>query len=331
MKALLLLWVGPLMASLGGCGDDGSGSANNASSGDIPASTSGPTAATNTTGDGGPPDDTTTAGPSDPDSGTDSLDTDGLDTDDPDPSAGSSGGDPPPGDPVTVAVGYGGMRARSLDDGLTWQDYVQIAPAGGDDMDLLRGAAWGEGRFVAVGWRIYSSPDGVTWTEHDNPTGQWYGAVAHGNDQFLAVGGGGYCARSDDGQAWQACTDATDGPGFTHVRSVLFLDGLFFTADANGVLRSSPDGEAWTVEDAGFGTPWIAIDDGLIVAAAQTAPAQFATKRLRGGPSTPRGATLERAEPGTEAWTPVFVVPEGNRVFQAHRFAVAEGWVPRPG
>jgi hypothetical protein len=172
-----------------------------------------------------------------------------------------------------------------------------------------------------VGWRIFSSTDGATWTEHDNPTGQWYGAVAHGNDRFLAVGGGGYCARSDDGQTWEPCTDATDDGGFTHVRSVLFLDGLFYTADANGVLRSSPDGDEWTVVDAGFGTPWAAIESGQIVGREESAPADFATKRLRGG------SPIQRAEPGSEEFVPVFDVPDGNSVFQAYRFAFAEGWV----
>lgn len=318
MKVIVPLLVGALGLGLWGCGDDGPGSATDASSTGATTSTTGPLPSTGVSPPDGSTGDTTAPGTTGPGPETE--------TDDPDTGSDSSSGDPPLGEPVTIAVGYGGMRARSLDDGHSWQDYVQLGPDGGDDMDLLRGAAFGEGRFVAVGWRLFSSPDAVRWTEHPNPTGQWYGAVAYGNDRFLAVGGGGYCARSDDGQSWEACTDATDDGGFTHVRSVLFLDGLFFTADANGVLRSSPDGEAWTVEDAGFGTPWAAIEDGVIVAAEQTAPAEFATKRLRGG-SSPRGPTIERAEPGTDAWMSAFVVPDDNNVFQAHRFAFAEGWV----
>ena len=312
-RSIRSLW---LVVTLAGCGDDASGDGGLASTGDpVTASTStldpstGPQPSSSTSSDGATessttetPADTST---SDPDGTTDSTD----DTAE------------PPGDPVTIAVGYGGMRVRSLDDGQTWQDYVQLAPNGGDDMELLRGAAWGEGLFVAVGWRIFSSPDGATWTEHDNPTGQWYGAVAHGNDRFLAVGGGGYCARSDDGQAWEACTDVTDNGGFTHVRSVLFLDGLFYTADANGMLRSSPDGEQWTVVDADFGTPWVAIEGGQVVPREESAPADFATKRLRGG------SPIQRAEPGSDEFVPVFDVPDGNNVFQANRFAFAEGWV----
>ncbi|MEM9463381.1 MAG: hypothetical protein AAGF11_55075 [Myxococcota bacterium] len=317
MQRALFAVLGSFMLTQVSCGDDPTDSAQDASSQTThSAPSSGSTAGPN------PPNTSTEVTGSTTDPG---LDTDDPDTDDPDTSGSGSGssssGAPPMGEPVTIAVGYGGMRVRSLDDGVTWQDYTQLSPNGEDDMDLLRGAAWGEGRFVAVGWRLFSSSDGADWTEHENPTGQWYGAVAFGNEQFLAVGGGGYCARSDDGQAWEACTDATDGEGFVHVRSVLFLDGLFYTADANGVLRSSLDGDRWTVEDAGFGTPWAAIEAGTIVPAEQTAPAEFATKRLRGG------SPLQRAEPDSERFVTVFDVPDGNRVFQANRFAFAEGWV----
>lgn len=316
MQGLRRVLFSSLVVALAGCSDDGPSDGGLASTGE--GGTSSSTGAEASTGP--------EPGSSDGSTGSSSTGSEASTGEPGEPGSSSSGeatdtGEPPVGDPVTIAVGYGGMRVRSLDDGLTWQDYVQSGPNGGDDMDLLRGAAWGDGVFVAVGWRIYSSPDGASWTEHDNPTGQWYGAVAHGNDRFLAVGGGGYCARSSDGQAWEACTDATDDDGFTHVRSVLFLDGLFHTADANGVLRSSPDGEQWTVVDAAFGTPWAAIEGGQIVPREEDAPAEFATKRLRGG------SPIERAEPGSERFVPVFEVPDDNGVFQAYRFSFAEGWV----
>lgn len=310
MRALVLVSTLALLPACEGAG-----------AGDSSAESTG----TGSTGSGGP-----TAGETDAPA-TDSGETDaagstsgGADSTSGDASSdgGDSSGEPPMGEPVTVAVGYGGMRVRSLDHGQTWQDYVQEIPNGGDDMDLLRGAAWGDGRFVAVGWRIFSSADGASWTEHDNPTGQWYGAIAYGNDLFVAVGGGGYCARSSDGTTWEACTDATDDGGFTHVRSVLFHDGLFWTADANGVLRSSPEGMVWSVEDPDFGTAWAAVVDGAIVPMDESAPADFATKRLRGN-----GSSIERASPGGDDWTQVFAIPDGNNVFQAYRFAFAEGWV----
>lgn len=210
------------------------------------------------------------------------------------------------------------MRVRSLDDGNTWQDYVQLRDAGGDDEDLLRGCTWGGGRFVAAGWRIFSSTDGVTWEEHDNPTGQWLGAVAHGNGMFLGVGGGGFCARSPDGVAWESCTDVTDGEDFEHVRSTLFFDGLFFTADEDGDVRSSPDGDVWSLV-GNVGGGWIAEQGGEIVYLDQGAPAEFDGFRLRG--------SIERAPSGSEDFVGVYAAPNGNSVTDAKRFGFCEGFV----
>ena len=246
----------------------------------------------------------------------------GLDSSDADSTGDSDGSDSSGGDEgqrVLLAVGYGGIRVRSLDDGQSWQDYTQLVDSGGDGMELLRGAAYGDGRFVAAGWRIFSSPDAVEWEEHDNPTGQWLGAVAYGNGMFLGVGGGGLCARSDDGVTWETCTDVTDDGGFEHVRSTLFLDGLFYTADADGDVRTSPDGDVWMF-DSNLGTPWIAIDAGQIVAREQSAPAEFPDLRLRG--------SIERADAGSDEFVSVYDVPNGNSVFQAYRFAFTEGFVP---
>ena len=229
----------------------------------------------------------------------------------------------PPGQPVHVAVGYGGMRVRSLDGGHTWEDYVQLAGNGGDDMNLLRGVAFGEGRFVAAGWRIFSSEDAAQWTEHANPTGQWLGAVAFGNGMFLGVGGGGYCARSDDGMQWETCTDATDDAGFTHVRSTIFHDGLFWTADANGALRSSPDGDVWTFVQT-IGSPHIGVVNGEIVVVPESTPAELDEMRLRGSSNA-----IQRADAGTDAFVTVFDIPNGNNVFHAHRFAFATGRIER--
>ena len=76
-----------------------------------------------------------------------------------------------------------------------------------------------------------------------------------------------------------------------------------------GLLDTLADGLSRWLRDAG-------------VPVEQTAPADFATKRLRGG-----GNTIERASPGGEDWALAFEIPDGNSVFQAFRFAFAEGWV----
>ena len=219
---------------------------------------------------------------------------------------------------VLVAVGYGGMRVRSTDQGRTWTDYTQLAADGGDDRDLLRGSAYGAGVFVAVGWRIFSSPDGAVWTERESPHDQWFGGVAFGNGIFLGVGGGGYCGRSSDGITWEACTDATDDDGFTHVRSVVFTGGRFHCTDADGVLRSTADGDAWRVDDADFGSPYAGVEDGEVVVLEQSASALLGGLRFRG---TTGG--IERAEGGD--FERVFDIPDGNGVFQFNQMAFSIG------
>ncbi len=230
------------------------------------------------------------------------------------PDAGSDA--PEVGTPVIVAVGYGGLRVRSTDLGATFTDETHLTESGGDDMALLRAVAFGNGRFVALGWFFYSSTDGVDWDAHDNPHGQWAGAVAFGNGMFLASGGGGYCARSTNGTDWEQCTDVNGDAGFVHVRSVLFHDGQFHAADQDGVLYRSTDGDVWEVENGSFGDAWAAVVDGAIVPRAQDAPWEGAGISLRGG-----SGVIQRSTGG--AFEDVYDVPAGNGVFQAHRFAFA--------
>lgn len=300
-----------------GCGDDSGGTDDGMASTAGSSSTAGPVTATtqDTTSDP-----VSSTGLPDPSTGPMSS-TGAMDSTGPSATDGSDSTGAALGDPVFVAVGYGGMRVRSVDDGNTWDDYVQIADNGGDDQDLLRGVAWGNGTFVAVGWTIFTSPDGATWTEQQNPTGQWFAAVDWGNDVFVAVGGGGYCGRSADGQTWQECTDATDDGGFTHVRSLFFHDGLFWTADQNGVLRSSPNGDVWTVEDADFGSPNAYVVDGSVVPVDDQIPADFDTARLTGS-----AGGIQRADPGSDMFADVYTVPGDNNVFHTYRFSFAVGY-----
>ena len=301
------------------CGDDARGDEDGISSAAGSDSTAaGPTSTSVSTDPSAGP--ASGSGSGDPTTGMPAT-TASMDSTGPGATDGSDSTGAPLGDPVFVAVGYGGMRVRSIDDGNTWNDFVQIADDGGDDQDLLRGVAWGNGTFVAVGWKIFSSPDGMSWTEQDNPTGQWFAAVDWGNDVFVAVGGGGYCGRSADGLTWEECTDATDDGGFTHVRSLFFHDGLFWTADQSGVLRSSPDGDVWTVEDASFGSPNAWVVDGQVVPVDDQIPADFDTARLTG-----MGGGIQRADPGSDMFSDVFTVPNGNNVFHTYRFSFAVGY-----
>jgi len=238
-------------------------------------------------------------------------------TADEDAGARPDAGPRPSGEPVLVAVGYGGIRVRSDDDGRSWTDYAQLRDGGTDDQDLLRCVAWGNGRFVALGWRFFSSTDGGTWTERDNPSGQWFGGVQYGNGWFLGAGGVGECVRSRDGERWETCSNVT---GFeAHIRALVFHEGRFYASGDEQVLYATEDGSSWETVDASFGSRFLWIEGGAVVASAEEAATTIDGTMLRGGPGV-----IQRMMGGE--WRDVFVIPNGNGVFQANRMAFARGY-----
>jgi hypothetical protein len=146
-----------------------------------------------------------------------------------------------------VAVGYGGRRTRSLDDGLTWIDDVALAANGTDDQTLLRAVGWGEQGFLAVGYRVMASADGKTWEDRGATLNQWLGSVVRARGLFVAVGGFGLRVSSADGVTWQRngidniASHAGSGLVFTEQAG-----GRFVSANDNGARSSSPDGVRWT-------------------------------------------------------------------------------------
>jgi hypothetical protein len=157
------------------------------------------------------------------------------------PDAGTSvdaGSEPTTGRIAIVAAGYAGRRIVSFDLGATWVG-DQTLGGGGDDQFLLRGAAVGAGRLVVVGWKFLSSTDGLKWTEHKNPHGQWQGGVAWGNGMFIAAGGLGQAAKSLDGITWKQIANA----GGSHLRRVTFANGEFWTSgDPGSPVYHTKDG-----------------------------------------------------------------------------------------
>lgn len=158
---------------------------------------------------------------------------------------GGQGGAAPQGDPVMVAVGYGGRRLRSIDAGLTWEALVEDDPAGGDDTNLLRAATYAHGLFIAAGWRIHTSPDGITWTEHTVDGQQWCGGLASGNGVTLCTGGCGDSLMTSDGVQWQAAGDATPNE-CAHMRSLAFGNGRFVARGDNDRMVTTTDGMTWS-------------------------------------------------------------------------------------
>ncbi len=158
-------------------------------------------------------------------------------------------GAPPAGEPVWVGVGAFGLMG-STRDGVDWW---QTGPSGSGNPhtpDLLRGVAWNDGVFLAVGGHqnslILRSTDGVTWTDSgSSDPGPWLGGVAGQGDTWVAAGGTSIVRSVDEGYTW-ATVSARELPG--GLRAVgAGPDGTWVVGGDGGTIAvSNDDGLTWT-------------------------------------------------------------------------------------
>jgi hypothetical protein len=147
---------------------------------------------------------------------------------------------------VFVAVGYGGRRMRSVDDGQSFVDDQSLEANGGDDNDLLRTVAFGPGGFLAAGWQLLSSPDGKTWSALPPTHQNWFGALVYADSTWVAVGGYGMRLTSGDGMTW---TDHSLDTTAAHPHGCLAFTGsspAFAACNDNGARSYSADGVTWS-------------------------------------------------------------------------------------
>jgi hypothetical protein len=169
---------------------------------------------------------------------------------------GAAGGGEPAGYvPALIGVGYGGIRIVSRDGGKTWGDRTYTTVEGGDDTELLRAVAYGNGLWIATGWKLVTSTDGVHWTDRglltDGPKISGCTIV-----EGLAYSGGYFYAactpwdspaavfRSSDGLTWTKHGTIGDTGGH------LFLShrgGMFVAYGDSGTSYQSADAVTWTV------------------------------------------------------------------------------------
>lgn len=141
------------------------------------------------------------------------------------------------GDPGSV--GDSKPFVATSTDGKSWSDYHSVT-----GKHMLRRAAWGNDRFVAVGdrGRRATSRDGLAW--EDAPQTKAIDTlidVAFGNGQFVGVGLHGLRMRSEDGLAWSAAERGNEGE---HLNTVLFT-GKQFVGIGAGATYLSADGAKW--------------------------------------------------------------------------------------
>jgi hypothetical protein len=217
---------------------------------------------------------------------------------------------------VFVAVGYGGRRARSLDGGHTWVDDQALSATGGDDNQLLRTVAWGPPGFVALGWRSMTSSDAKTWTDHGANIGQWLGAVLYAQNTYVAVGGYGMRAVSQDGVSW---ADNSIDTIATHAGDALVyadvMGGLFVSANDNGALSYSSDGTTWmyAMGASGTTTTHLAFGNGVFVGVSDTTVVTSTD-----GQNWTTGASLSASPDGIVFGGGRFTAVAGGHVFTSN-------------
>jgi len=207
------------------------------------------------------------------------------------PSADANG--PPPGSvPVIVAVGWSGLRIASRDLGKVWIGRTVTTTAINSEYELLRGVAFGEGLFVAVGIDRYYSADGINWKKGNSVTKAWLGQVAYGNGMFVGAGNGGIVERSLDGINWEE----TAHPSKEHLRAVAF-DGRKFAVSGNEFkVYVSTDGLQWTPYPS-LSTYEVTYCDGALKARAACPPVQGFGFWFQCN-----GTAIERSDDGKTAW-----------------------------
>lgn len=181
----------------------------------------------------------------------------------------------------------------------TWSTSTRFAFGSGS---LGLGAAYGGGRFVAVGrgGGIGWSPDATTWTDASTvPTTNNLAAVAFGNGAFVAGGDNGQLLRSTDGDSWTLTFDGTGG--FTNeFSSVSFANGLFL-AGGTDALYTSPDGTTWTAQDYAAsdlgGAPESVVHDGTRYVISSAFGGAAATTDLTTYTELDRGSNFARIGP----------------------------------
>jgi hypothetical protein len=165
------------------------------------------------------------------------------------------------------------LRIVSRDNGKTWGDRASEIADGKDDEYLLRAVVYGKGRWIATGWKLWTSDDGVKWTPHgmikDGPKIRGCSIVeglAYKDGYFYAacpVGSPSEVFRSEDGLSWTSFAKIGDTSGhlFMTYRGDLFaaygdtkksftssdarswslLDGVSEATYCDGAYRSSAD------------------------------------------------------------------------------------------
>ena len=119
----------------------------------------------------------------------------------------------------------------------------------------LYDVAYGDGKFVAVGDKITTSTDGITWNDFEI-NANILESIIYKNGKFVAVGNSGYTTTSTDGITWTTPIRI----GHDVWRSIAYGNGKFVAVGDAGYTTTSTDGITWTTPiRIGNNLPWLSI------------------------------------------------------------------------
>ncbi|GAB6940846.1 sialidase family protein [Thermus brockianus] len=95
--------------------------------------------------------------------------------------------------------------------------------------------------------RIASSPDGISWTLHDQSIPGVITALAYGSNRYVAVGRDGALYYSEDAQEWFPGQVAGASSEWD-LTDVVYADNRFVAVGLGGLVLVSEDGERWDVK-----------------------------------------------------------------------------------
>ena len=158
--------------------------------------------------------------------------------------------------PVTVTVA-GVIDAIGLSTvGASTPDgvtWTSHAPPAGD----YYGVAWNGTVFAAVGNAVAaSSPDGTTWTARTIGAVSRWTAVQWNGSLFAAVATTGNISTSPDGITWTS--RGIPGSGFS-LSSIDWNGSVFAAVGGGGSALTSPDGITWTQRSSASGATWFSV------------------------------------------------------------------------
>lgn len=159
-----------------------------------------------------------------------------------------------------------GKSSVPLDLGTTWT-YQNVTSSSAWGYETIQDIVWNGAQFLIVGGSssnagVSTSPDGITWTKRTGfPSASWAGFLVTaewGAFKFLAAGGGGRLATSDDGGVtWTFRTGLSSTSwGSTYVNDINWNGSQFLAIGDSGRAATSTDGITWTYQSGLSSTSW---------------------------------------------------------------------------